>query len=106
MRGRWQTANPDFADRRAGRGPHVVRELVGAGEPRAHLRRNALAKLGQHDAATGPLEQPPAALLLELADPAADVRLACSIGQGHLAEAAELRGVDEELPGGVFHERL
>ena len=41
--------------------------------------------------------------LLELADLPADVRLARAIGHGHLAQAAELGGVDEELPGGVIH---
>ena len=81
MRGRRQAADPHLADRRAGRGAHVVRELLGAGQPCAHLRRDALAELGQHDAAAGALEQPPAALLFELADLPADVRLARAIGR-------------------------
>jgi hypothetical protein len=69
MRGRGQTADSHLADRRSGRRAHVIRKLIAARKPRPHLRSYSLPELGQHDPSTGALEQPPAALALELADP-------------------------------------
>jgi hypothetical protein len=103
MRRRGQTADAHLADRRAGGRAHVIDQLIAAGEPRPDLRRDPLPELGQHDPATGALEQAPAARLLELADPAADMRLACAIGERDLAQAAELGSVDEKLPRSVVH---
>jgi hypothetical protein len=34
------------------------------------------------------------------------MRLARAVSHGHLAEAPELGGVDEEFPIGIFHEHL
>jgi hypothetical protein len=104
VRGRRQAADPDLADRRAGRGTHIIGKLLGAGEPRPYLGSDALAQLCQHHPPSGALEQAPSALLLQLADPAADVRLARAISQGHLAQAAELGSIHEKLPSCVIHE--
>ncbi len=103
MRRRRKIADPHLADGRAGRRSHVVRKLIRARHPGAHFRRDALPKFGQHHAPAGTLEQPSAARLLKLADPAADVGLARAISERNLAEASELGGIDEELPGGVVH---
>lgn len=100
---RRQATDPHRADRRAGRGVDIVRELLGAREPGPDLGRDALPQLGQDDPPPGALEEAPAAHLFELADQAADVRLACAVRRGDLAEAAAFDGFDEEFPLRVVH---
>src|ERR1700730_17289002 len=103
MSSRRQTAYSYLANRGARRGANIIGKLLGAGHPRSYFRSYSLPKLGQHDSSTCALEQPPSALLLEFADLAADMRLACAIGRGDLAETPELSGINEQLPCGVVH---
>ena len=76
------------------------------GQPRPDLGGYAVAQLGQYNAATGTLEQSPSAFTLKFDDLPADMRLRRAIGHSHLAEAAQLGSVREELPGRVVHECL
>jgi hypothetical protein len=67
---------------------YIVRQLFRAGEPCSHFRRDTLAQLGKDDASSRALKQSSAALLLELGDLTADMRLACTVSNGNLAQAA------------------
>src|SRR6516165_8720022 len=106
MGSRGQAANPYLADRSTRRCADIIGKLLGAGHPCPYFRSYSLPKLGEHDPSTRALKQPAPALPLELADPAADMRLACAVGHGHLAQTPELGGVSKQLPCGVVHWRL
>ena len=67
---------------------YIVRQLFRAGEPCSHFRRDTLAQLGKDDSSSGALKESSAALLLELADLAADMWLARATSDGNLAQAA------------------
>jgi len=62
-----------------------------------------MSKFCQHNSSPCALEQPTSALLLEFADLAADMRLACAIGQGNLAETPEFGGINEQFPLCIIH---
>jgi hypothetical protein len=62
-----------------------------------------MSKFCQHNSSACALEQPTSALLLEFADLAADMRLACAIGQGNFAQAPEFGGINEQFPLCIIH---
>src|SRR3974390_1286487 len=103
MCGRGQATDAHLTDRRAGRGSNIILKLFGAGHPCAHLWRNTLSKFGQCNAAAIALKQPSPARLLKFADSTADVRLARSIRDSHLAETSKFGSIEKKFPCGVIH---
>src|SRR5436190_21234204 len=98
MRSRRQAAYSYGTNRRPGRRAYVIGKLHCAGDPGTYLWSDSLPEFRQRDASTGALEQAPAALSLQFADPAADMRLARAVGHSHFAEADQLRGGEKEIP--------
>ena len=54
--------------------------------------------IGEHDSSSSALKQTPPALVFELANLTADMRLACAVRPGRLAKAPDLSGMNEKLP--------
>src|SRR5947209_11879374 len=87
-----ESDHPDWLSRRTA---DVVGQLFRTGKPRPHARGNTRAQLGQYHASPGALKQTAAAVLLELDNLAADMRLTGPVSHGNLAQAPEFCRVDK-----------
>jgi hypothetical protein len=83
----------------------LLRDLLCLLQPGPQAREGAFAELGQGDAAAGAPEQPAAAPVLEVGDLPADVRLRRLAPRRHLAEAAGLGDLQEQLHARHIHRR-
>jgi hypothetical protein len=89
--------DPDSPHQLSGLGSQLLRDLLRVLQPGAKTRCGASAQRRQLDAAARAIEEASPALVLELGDLSADVRLHRLPPRGDLAQAAGLGDFQEEL---------